>query len=130
MEDSKFLRLATERALARAGYEVSSTADGSEVLRVAREKLPNLILLDMLLPKMSGPDVLKALKSDPVTKAIPVVVMTGLSQKNAARLVEDGAVGFLEKGDLALDKGPEKLLTALQDILRKLSGEHAHATTA
>jgi hypothetical protein len=56
--------------------------------------------------------------------------MTGLSQKNAARLVEDGAVGFLEKGDLALDKGPEKLLTALQDILRKLSGEHAHATTA
>jgi CheY-like chemotaxis protein len=84
----------------------------------------------MLLPKMSGPDVLKALKSDPVTKAIPVVVMTGLSQKNAARLVEDGAVGFLEKGDLALDKGPEKLLTALQDILRKLSGEHAHATTA
>ncbi|MGD0164494.1 MAG: response regulator [Candidatus Sulfotelmatobacter sp.] len=130
MEDSKFLRLATERALARAGYEVSSTADGSEVLRVAREKLPNLILLDMLLPKMSGPDVLKALKSDPVTKAIPVVVMTGLSQKNAARLVEDGAVGFLEKGDLALDKGPEKLLTALQDIFRKLSGEHAHATTA
>jgi CheY-like chemotaxis protein len=130
VEDSKFLRLATERALARAGYEVSSTADGSEVLRVAREKLPNLILLDMLLPKMSGPDVLKALKSDPVTKAIPVVVMTGLSQKNAARLVEDGAVGFLEKGDLALDKGPEKLLTALQDILRKLSGEHAHATTA
>jgi CheY-like chemotaxis protein len=130
VEDSKFLRLAPERALARAGYEVSSTADGSEVLRVAREKLPNLILLDMLLPKMSGPDVLKALKSDPVTKAIPVVVMTGLSQKNAARLVEDGAVGFLEKGDLALDKGPEKLLTALQDILRKLSGEHAHATTA
>ena len=130
VEDSKFLRLATERALARAGYEVSSTADGSEVLRVAREKLPNLILLDMLLPKMSGPDVLKALKSDPVTKAIPVVVMTGLSQKNSARLVEDGAVGFLEKGDLALDKGPEKLLTALQDILKKLPGEHAHATTA
>jgi CheY-like chemotaxis protein len=130
VEDSKFLRLATERALARAGYEVSSTADGSEVLRVAREKLPNLILLDMLLPKMSGPDVLKALKNDPVTKAIPVVVMTGLSQKNAARLAEDGAIGFLEKGDLALDKGPEKLLTALQDILKKLPGEHAHATTA
>jgi CheY-like chemotaxis protein len=130
VEDSKFLRLATERALARAGYEVSSTADGSEVLRVAREKLPNLILLDMLLPKMSGPDVLKALKSDPVTKAIPVVVMTGLSQKNAARLAEDGAIGFLEKGDLALDKGPEKLLTALRDILKKLPGEHAHATSA
>jgi len=43
--------------------------------------LPDLILLDMLLPKMSGPDVLKALKQDPLTKLIPVVVMTGMSQK-------------------------------------------------
>ena len=60
VEDSKFLRLATERALARVGYEMSSAADGEEALRVAREKLPDLILLDMLLPKMSGLDVLKA----------------------------------------------------------------------
>src|SRR5271167_329955 len=86
VEDSKFLRLATERALARAGYEMSSASDGEEALLVAREKLPDLILLDMLLPKMSGPDVLKALKQDAFTKAIPVVVMTGMSQKNAARL--------------------------------------------
>jgi CheY-like chemotaxis protein len=45
----------------------------------------------MLLPKPSGPDVLKALKLDPATTAIPVVVMSGLSQKNAARLEKDGA---------------------------------------
>jgi len=69
VEDSKFLRLATERALARAGYEMSSAADGEEALRLAREKLPDLILLDMLLPKVSGPDVLKALKKDALTKA-------------------------------------------------------------
>ena len=79
IEDSKFLRLTAERALARAGYEMSSAADGEEALRVAREKLPDLILLDMLLPKMSGPDVLVELKKDPLTKAIPVVVMTGAS---------------------------------------------------
>lgn len=113
VEDSKFLRLATERALARAGYEVSSASDGEEALRVAREKLPDLILLDMLLPKMSGPDVLKALKQDASTRAIPVVVMTGMSQKNAARLQEDGAFGFLEKSALELDKGSEKLLAAV-----------------
>jgi CheY-like chemotaxis protein len=129
VEDSKFLRLATERALARAGYELSSAADGEEALRVAREKLPDLILLDMLLPKMSGPDVLKALKEDASTKAIPVVVMTGLSQKNAARLQQDGAFGFLEKSALELDKGSEKLLTAVEEVLRKLSAA-ARATTA
>jgi CheY-like chemotaxis protein len=128
VEDSKFLRLATERALARAGYEVSSAPDGEEALRVAREKLPDLILLDMLLPKVSGPDVLKALKADPLTMAIPVVVMTGMSQKNAARLQEDGAFGFLEKSALELDKGSEKLLMAVSGVLKKLSGAARTAT--
>ncbi len=129
VEDSKFLRLATERALARAGYEVSSAGDGEEALRVAQEKLPNLILLDMLLPKMSGPDVLKALKKDPSTKAIPVVVMTGMTQKNAARLQEDGAAGFLEKSELNLDQGPEKLLTALREIVKGLASGQARKAT-
>src|SRR6202162_6270161 len=128
VEDSKFLRLATERALARAGYEMSSAIDGEEALRVAREKLPDLILLDMLLPKMSGPDVLKALKEDALTEAIPVVVITGMSQKNAARLQEDGAFGFLEKSALELDKGPEKLLRAVEEILDKLQRAARTAT--
>ena len=129
-EDSKFLRLATERALTRAGYEMCSAADGEEALRMAREKLPDLILLDMLLPKMSGPDVLAALQKDPLTKAIPVVVMTGMSQKNAERLREDGAVGFLEKSALELDKGSGKLLIAVREILKQVSSERARTTTA
>ena len=130
VEDSKFLRLATERALARAGYEVSSAVDGEEALLMARQKMPDLILLDMLLPKMSGPDVLKALKQDPATQPIPVVVMTGMSQKNAARLQQDGAIAFLEKSTLELDKGSQKLLAALLEILKTLPSLHARATTA
>jgi CheY-like chemotaxis protein len=130
VEDSKFLRLATERALARAGYEVSSAVDGEEALLMARQKMPDLILLDMLLPKMSGPDVLKALKLDPATQPIPVVVMTGLSQKNAARLQQDGAIAFLEKSTLELDKGSQKLLAALLDILKQLPSLQARTTTA
>jgi len=128
VEDSKFLRIATERALTRAGYEVSSATDGEEALLMAREKLPHLILLDMLLPKMSGPDVLRKLKEDDLTKEIPVVVMTGMSQKNAARLQQDGAFGFLEKSALELDKGSEKLLTAVGEILGKLP-ERSRSTT-
>jgi CheY-like chemotaxis protein len=129
-EDSKFLRLATERALARAGYEVCSAADGEEALRLAREKLPDLILLDMLLPKMSGPDVLAALQKESLTKAIPVVVMTGMSQKNAERLRKDGALGFLEKSALELDKGSGKLLAAVREILQQVSSKRARTTTA
>jgi len=123
VDDSKFLRLATERALARAGYEVSTAVDGENALQMAREKRPDVILLDMLLPKMTGPDVLKALKKDPQTASIAVVVLTGLSHKNATRLQQDGAVAFLEKSDLALDKGSDTLLTALAEIVRKLKLE-------
>jgi CheY-like chemotaxis protein len=125
VEDSKFLRLATERALAHAGYEVVSAGDGEQALRTAREKLPDLILLDMLLPKMSGPDVLRALKSDMVTASIPVVVLTGLSQKNAERLQEDGADGFLEKSALGLDQGAEALLVAVRDFVQRLCRKRA-----
>lgn len=129
-EDSKFLRLATERALARAGYDVCSAADGEDAVRLAREKLPDLILLDMLLPKMSGPDVLAALQKDSSTKRIPVVVMTGMSKANAARLRDEGAFGFLEKSDMELDKGSEKILAEVREILKKISSERASSTSA
>jgi CheY-like chemotaxis protein len=129
VEDSKFLRLATERALARAGYEMTSAVDGEEALRMARETIPDLILLDMLLPKMSGPEVLCALKKDALTRSIPVVVITGMSQKNATRLHADGAAGFLEKAVLELDKGSEKLLAAVKAIIDNLPAQ-ARTTTA
>ena len=130
VDDSKFLRRATERALARAGYDVSTAPDGSNALEIARGKKPDVILLDMLLPKMTGPDVLKALKKDPVTAGIAVVAFTGLSQKNAVRLEEDGACAFLDKAELGLDKGSEALLVALARIMRRLKLEVPGETLA
>jgi CheY-like chemotaxis protein len=123
VDDSKFLRLATERALSRAGYQVSTAIDGEDALKIAREEKPDVILLDMLLPKMTGPDVLKALKNDPATAGIAVVAFTGLSQKNAVRLEQDGAYAFLDKAALGLDKGSEALLVALARIVRELKLE-------
>jgi CheY-like chemotaxis protein len=123
VDDSKFLRLATERALARAGYEVYTAPDGENALLAAREKHPDVILLDMLLPKMSGPEVLKELKKNKTTAGIPVVVLTGLSQKNAVRLQQDGAFAFLEKAELGLDSGCESLLVALAKIVKNLQLE-------
>ena len=123
VEDSKFLRMATERALARAGYCVRIASDGVEAMEVARKEKPELILLDMLLPKITGPDVLKKLKKDPMTAGIPVVAFTGLSQKNATRLRQDGACAFLDKSELGLDKGCETLLASLANILRDLHPE-------
>jgi CheY-like chemotaxis protein len=123
VDDSKFLRMATERALARAGYRVITADEGRKAIELAKDETPDVILLDMLLPGMTGPDVLKCLKKDPSTGAIPVIAFTGLSHKNEERLRHDGACAYLEKSTLELDKGCDTLLNALAAILRELGLE-------
>ena len=119
VEDSKFLRLTTERALGRAGHEVITACDGDQAIAMAQEHLPDLIVLDMLLPKKTGPEVLKILKQSEATAKIPIVVFTSLSQINATRLQADGATAFLEKS-ITSDRGPEELMTALQELVKGL----------
>lgn len=101
VEDSRFLRVANERALAKAGYEVITAGDGEEALRLARERGPDLVLLDMLLPKVSGERVLQALKQDPQTRGTHVVVLTSLSLCNEKKLRDSGAAAFFSKSNLA-----------------------------
>ncbi len=115
IEDSKLVRIANARILTRAGYRVVVAGDGEEALSTAFHGVPDVILLDMMLPKMGGPEVLRALKQNPVTAHIPVIVLTGLSQKNEQRLRHDGAAAFLEKGNL-LDSA-QPLLNVLTEVL-------------
>ena len=116
VEDSKLLRTNSERILKKAGYLVITAIDGMEALTVTRESRPDVILLDMMLPKLDGPSVLQALKADATTAHIPVVVVTGLSQKNEERLLKAGAAAFLEKGSL-LDND-QSLLSAIRKTLQ------------
>lgn len=115
VEDSRFLRISTERTLSRAGYRVVNAGDGEEALQVINNELPDLVLLDMMLPKLSGPDVLQAIKKNSATAAIPVIVLSGLSQKNEEKLISAGAAAFLEKGSI-LDT-PQVLLNAVARVL-------------
>ena len=110
VEDSKFLRLASERALKKAGYAVVSTDDGQKALQLAQESLPDAILLDMLLPNIGGDQVLRLLKNDPITAQIPVVVLSSLSQRNEGRLKQDGAAAYFEKSKLNLESDCSALL--------------------
>jgi two-component system, OmpR family, phosphate regulon response regulator PhoB len=121
VDDSKFLRMANERALSRAGFDVSTAGDGEEALRVANDKLPDIILLDMMLPKISGTDVLKALKANPATMDIPVIVLTSLSQKNEEKLLQEGAAAYFEKSTLELDKSSDRLAATVETVLRRVN---------
>lgn len=102
VDDSRFMRLSNAQALTRAGYDVMMASDGEEALAMANAKVPDLILLDMLLPKLGGPQVLQALRQDPATAAIPVVVLSGLPQTNEARLKKEGATAYVEKSKLGV----------------------------
>lgn len=115
VEDSKLLRADREHVLKGAGYLVITAGDGVEALRVAREGNPDVILLDMLLPRLDGPSVLRALKADPLTANVPVVVVTGLSVRNQEKLIHDGAAAFLEKGSLLTSAQP--LLQIIKKVL-------------
>lgn len=117
VDDSKLQRLAIQRILAKAGHEVVLASDGEEGLRVARQTLPNLVLLDMILPRMDGIAVLDALKKDATTAHIPVIAMTGLSQRNEDRLKDAGASGFYQKSELGVEKGADALLGIIQRVL-------------
>jgi CheY-like chemotaxis protein len=121
VEDSKPIRRENESALHKAGYEVICAEDGETALRMAQESKPNLILLDMILPKMGGPEVLQHLKKDAATAEIPVVVLSSLSGKNRQKLMEAGAEDYLEKNALMPMKGVNLLPKALENILCRIN---------
>jgi len=122
VEDSRFLRMSNERALARAGYGVITAADGEEGLRLARESKPDLVILDLMLPKLSGRQVLRELRRLPETASIPVMIVSSLPQCNDKRLIDEGATSYFEKAGLLLDKGPD---TFVQTVTRMLSRSKA-----
>jgi CheY-like chemotaxis protein len=113
VEDSKVQRLATGRILQKAGYTVQHAADGEEALRMARESGPDVVLLDMMLPKLGGLQVLQELKAGAATARIPVIALTGLSEANEAKLRDAGVDGFFGKTKLFDDKAAAGLLLEL-----------------
>jgi len=102
-EDDRFLRKAAETALKRQGFVVLAAVDGEEALRMARAEAPDLLLLDLIMPKLQGFEVLRALKADAATAAIPVIVLSNLGQdSDVKQAMEAGAVAYLVKANLSL----------------------------
>jgi DNA-binding response OmpR family regulator len=121
VEDSRTWRLSNERALLKAGYEVVSAEDGESALRCAKERAPDLILLDLLLPKMSGLEVLTRLKHNRATSGIPVIILTGLSERNRKKLIDAGAEDYLEKSAILGDKGINRLPEVLEALIARIT---------
>jgi CheY-like chemotaxis protein len=100
IDDNVHLQIAFKKLLTSSGYRVELASDGEEGLRLARTTMPDVVLLDMMLPKLGGVEVLLALKSNRATERIPVIALSGLPSSNEARLRRDGAVSYLQKSNL------------------------------
>lgn len=114
IEDDKFLRRACEASLKKRGFTVLTAADGEEGLEQARAGAPDLILLDMLMPKLSGLETLERLKAEEATRAIPVVILSNSSIETSIQKARElGAIGYLVKASLSLRELGDRILVYL-----------------
>jgi CheY-like chemotaxis protein len=115
IEDDKFLRKACEVGLKKRGFTVFTAIDGEEGLQQARANIPDLILLDLLMPKLSGLETLEALKKDEQTRGIPVVILSNSSiDADIQKAKALGAAGYLVKAALSLQQLGDRVISYLE----------------
>ncbi|MFH1451229.1 MAG: response regulator [bacterium] len=117
IEDEFALQKTLGSFLSQEGYEVISALDGEIGLRFAEKDKPDMILLDLILPKMNGFEVLQKLKENEETQKIPVLVLTNLEEMNDInRAIELGATTYLVKAQYSLDEVLEKIKSVLDSV--------------
>lgn len=115
VDDEKDARTALARALSAKGYEVLEVGEGKPVFSLAKSTWPSLIVLDIVLPDISGVEVFKQLRADPVTKAIPVLLLTAKPD------VVEQLGALQEKTDEYFEK-PGRIEDLMSTIQRMITG--------
>lgn len=115
-EDDKLISNSLCEALKAAGYEAVPAYDGEEAVAKIKENNPDLVLLDLMMPKLDGVSVLWELKANPATAKIPVVVLTNIGDvETISKIVEAGAVDYLLKSDQSVDD----IIQKVRDVLAR-----------
>jgi CheY-like chemotaxis protein len=115
-EDDRILRKAGETTLRRKGYSVIAAVDGEDALEKALTHRPDLILLDVMMPKLQGFEVLARLKGDAATRDIPVIMLSNLEHEvDIRRSIEGGARSYLVKSNVELEELAERVAEALNE---------------
>jgi DNA-binding response OmpR family regulator len=114
IEDESALQKTFGDILGKKGYRVVKALDGESGLKLAKGERPDLILLDLILPKMDGFGVLKGLKASEETKSIPVIILTNLEEtEDIQKALELGATTYLVKSSYTLEEVVNKIEQSL-----------------
>jgi CheY-like chemotaxis protein len=124
VDDDPLLVRMYHKKLQNDGYEVDTASDGMEALEKLPNFFPDLILLDMMMPKMNGLEMLQKLQSNEKTKKIPVIMLTNVSSKdaNAEKALEFGAVAYIVKAG----NRPKVVVDKVKEILAGYKKEEVH----
>lgn len=115
VEDDTFILEMYATKLLNFGYEVLTATDGEEALKIIKEKHPDFILLDLILPSVDGFDVLKAVKKNPKTKSIPIILLTNLGERqDVEQGLKLGADDYLIKAHFT----PSEVIEKIQNLLK------------
>lgn len=118
VEDDSFLVRMYTSKFTEIGFSVDVAYDGLEGLKLAMEKRPDLILLDLMLPQLNGIEVLKKLKQDEQTKSIPVILLTNVSEKQEIEKgLSLGAADYLIKAYFT----PSEVVGRVKEVLKEAS---------
>lgn len=110
VEDDPFLSALLKSRLTKEGFEVLHVKDGEEAINLLRDIKPDLILLDVILPKKSGFEVMEAIRSDPQLSDGPIMIISNLGQEgDIQRGKELGAVEYFVKAKISIDELIEKI---------------------
>jgi len=114
-EDDQFLCKAMTTKLTKEGYEVKIALDGVQLMEMLKSYIPNLIILDLLMPKKDGFEVIKEVKADPKLKNIPILIASNLGQSSdIQQVLALGATDYLIKSEFTL----ESLVQKIKNILK------------
>lgn len=115
VEDNDFIRKMYQFKLAKSGIDVVETSDGESALKAIKDHTPDVVLLDIMMPGISGIDVLKKLKEDGLVPKLPVIVLTNvMNQSSIKQAKELGAKDYIVKTDLT----PSQVLDKIQTYLK------------
>jgi two-component system cell cycle response regulator DivK len=113
VEDNEYNRKIVRQLLSRTSYRLLEAPDGEAALALIRQDRPDLVLMDVQLPRMSGLDVTRALRAEPATAAIPIIVVTSFALSgDDQRAMAAGASGYLAK-----PYSPRDLLALIRKFL-------------
>ncbi len=116
VEDDVFLAEIYQKKFEMEGFKVSMANNGEKGLADIKKKKPDIVLLDILLPKLDGFAVLEAAKADPAIKDIPIILLTNLGQKDdVQRGLDEGAVDYLIKTHFK----PSEVVDKVRKVLHK-----------